>query len=48
LIKRKGGMKEKEQQYPPETQNNYVVFLKLFVVTETGKELLYSKGGKGL
>jgi hypothetical protein len=35
------------QQYPPGTQNNYVVFLKLFVVTETGKELNFPKGGKG-
>jgi hypothetical protein len=33
------------QQYPPGTQNNYVGFLNLFVVTKTGKEL---KGGKGL
>jgi hypothetical protein len=36
------------QQYPPGTQNNYVVFLKLFVITETGKELNFPKGGKGL
>jgi len=36
------------QQYPPGTQNNYVVFLKLFVVTETGKELNFPKGVKGL
>jgi hypothetical protein len=36
-----------DQQYPPGTQNNYVVFMNLFVVTETGKELLYPKGGKG-
>jgi hypothetical protein len=35
------------QQYPPGTQNNYVVFLNLFGVTETGKELNYPKGGKG-
>jgi hypothetical protein len=35
------------KQYPPGTQNNYVVFLKLFVVTETGKELNFPKGGKG-
>jgi hypothetical protein len=36
------------QQYPPGTQNNYVGFLKLFVVTETGKGLNCLKGGKGL
>jgi len=36
-----------KQQYPPGTQNNYVGFLNLFIVTETGKELLYPKGGKG-
>jgi len=36
------------QQYPPGTQNNYVVFMKLFVVTETGKELNFPKDGKGL
>jgi hypothetical protein len=36
------------QRYPPGTQNNYVVFLKLFVVTETGKELNFPKGGTGL
>ena len=36
------------QQYPPGTQNNYVGFLNLFVITETGKELNYPKGGKGL
>jgi hypothetical protein len=36
-----------DQQYPPGTQNNYVGFLKLFVVTETGKELNSPKGGKG-
>jgi hypothetical protein len=36
------------QQYPPGTQNNYVVFLNLFVVTETGKELKHPKGGKEL
>jgi len=35
-----------KQKYPPETQNNYVVFLKLFVVTETGKELNNPKVGK--
>jgi hypothetical protein len=35
------------QQYPPGTQNNYVVFLNLFVVTKTGKDRLYPKGGKG-
>jgi hypothetical protein len=38
----------KTQQYPPRTQNNYVVFMKIFVVTETGKELNFPKGGKGL
>ena len=37
-----------KQHYPPGTQNNYVVFLKLFVVTETDKELNFPKGGKGL
>jgi hypothetical protein len=36
------------QQYPPGTQNNYVGFLNLFVVMETGKELNCPKGGKGL
>jgi hypothetical protein len=35
------------QQYPPGTQNNYVVFLNLSGLTETGKELNYPKGGKG-
>jgi hypothetical protein len=35
------------QQYPLGTQNNYIVFLNLFVVTETGKELKRPKGGKG-
>jgi hypothetical protein len=35
------------QRYPPGTQNNYIVFLNLFVVKETGKELNSPKGGRG-
>jgi hypothetical protein len=35
------------QQYPPGTQNTYVGFLNLFVITETGKELNYPTGGRG-
>ena len=36
------------QQYPPGTQNNYVGFLNLFVITETGKELNSLNVGRGL
>jgi hypothetical protein len=36
-----------KQHYPPGTQNNYVVFLNLSGLTETGKEVNYPKGGKG-
>ena len=40
---------KQSQHYPPGTQNNYVGFLNLFVITETGKELNYQKdGGWGL
>jgi len=45
---REGSKGNLSQQYPPGTQNNYVGFLKLFVVTETDKELNSPKGGKGL
>jgi len=34
------------QQYPPGSQNNYMVFLNLFVVTETSNELNCPKDGK--
>jgi hypothetical protein len=32
---------------PAVTQNNYVGFIDLFVITETGKELNTMKGGRG-
>jgi len=35
------------QQYPPGTQNNYVGFLNLFIVTEIGKEQNVQKDGRG-
>jgi hypothetical protein len=35
------------QQYSPGTHNNYVGFLNLFIVTETGKELNVPKDGRG-
>jgi hypothetical protein len=38
---------QRTQQYPPGTQNNYVGFMNLFVITETGKELNTLKGGGG-
>jgi hypothetical protein len=47
MLLREGGFRGWNQQYPPGTHNNYVVFMNLSGLTETGKELNFPKGGKG-